>query len=244
VNADTKTTPGRLFPISRRGRRPVCVLVPGAGGGLVPYLRLGGYLGQVYNVYTVRAAGLVPDEEPETSVSQMADAVLHELEPAGLVPEVLFGWSMGGTVAWEVAASLAERGHTPDLVLVDSSPFRLPPDPARDAATRDVIISMLGPRPDEHTVRRVATTFAAHVAALQEFETERRYKGRVQLLICGGDSDLADRAMAVRRWRQLAPNLRTGTLAADHFRVFDPEHLPELTELMGAFLGTRFEVPT
>ena len=58
MNTEAPATPGRLFPISRRGIRPVCVLIPGAGGGLVPYLRLGGYLGQVYNVYTVRAAGL------------------------------------------------------------------------------------------------------------------------------------------------------------------------------------------
>ncbi len=238
----SKQEPGRLFPISRRGTRPACVMVPGAGGGLVPYLRLGGYLGQVYNVFAVRAAGLVPDEPPETTVPQMADAVLAALEPGATVPEVLFGWSMGGTVAWEVCASLAERGHHPDLVMVDCSPFALMPDSARDAETLDVIVGMLGPRPDPQTVRRVTETFTAHVGALTDFETTRRYEGRVQLLVCSGDSHMAERAVAVRRWRELAPNLRTGTLNTDHFRVFEPGNLPQLTELMGAFLGMRLEV--
>lgn len=229
--------PGRLIPISRRNGRPACVLVPGAGGGLVPYLRLGGYLGGTYNVYAVRAAGLVPGEDPEDSVPAMADGVLRALEPDGLVPDVVFGWSMGGTIAWEVCATLAERGHQPDLVLVDCSPFRLPSDPERDAATREIIVGMLGPRPDEQTRDRVTRTFQSHLDALLGFETGRPYGGRVLLLVCAGESDLVDRAAAIDRWRTLAPTLRIETLDADHFRVFDPEHLPQLTEAIGTFLG-------
>jgi thioesterase domain-containing protein len=228
----------RLFPIARRGDRPALVMVPGAGGGLVPYLRLGAFLGQTYNVYAVRAAGLVPDEEPEFSVPEMADSVLAALEPGGLVPEVVFGWSMGGLVAYEVCATLAERGQRPDLVMVDCSPFRLPHDPQRDAATREVIVGMLGPRPDEQTLERVTRTFHAHIGALTEHEARRHFDGRVQLLICTGASDLDDdREAAVGHWRSVAPNLRTGSVDGDHFDVFDPEHLPQLSEAVGEFLG-------
>jgi thioesterase domain-containing protein len=210
-------------------------MVPGAGGGLVPYLRLGAYLGKAYNVYAVRAAGLVPDEEPEFTVPEMADGVLTALD--GVVPEVVFGWSLGGTVAYEVCATLVERGHHPTLVMVDCSPFRLPPDPERDAATREVIVSMLGPRPDEQTLQRVVRTFHAHIGALEDFETYRHFDGPAQLLVCTGVSDLADREAGVDRWRKLAPTLTVGTIAADHFRVFDEEHLAELTESIGGFLG-------
>jgi thioesterase domain-containing protein len=213
-------------------------MVPGAGGGLVPYLKLGGQLGEVYNVYAVRAAGLVPGEDPEASVPEMADGVLRALEPEGLVPDLVFGWSMGGTIAWEVCATLAERGHNPDLVIVDCSPFRRATDPVRDDEVRDVIVQMLGPRPDAQTLERVTHTFQVHVEALVAFDIQRRYDGRVLLLICSGESDIADRVAATRRWRDLAPNLRVGTLAADHFRVFDPEHLPELTTGIWNFLGT------
>jgi thioesterase domain-containing protein len=230
------TTP-RLFPIARRGNRPACVMVPGAGGGLVPYLRLGAFLGKTYDVYAVRAAGLVPDEEPEYSVPEMAEGVLRALEPGGLVPEVVFGWSMGGLVAYEVSATLAERGHRPDLVMVDCSPFRLPPDPERDAATREVIVGMLGPRPDAETLERVTRTFHAHIGALIDHEAHRGFGGRVQLLICTGLSDLSDRDAAVAHWRALAPDLQTADLDTDHFRVFDAEHLPQLSSSIGEFLG-------
>lgn len=229
--------PGRLIPIARRKARPACVMVPGAGGGLVPYLRLGAFLGEVYNVYAVRAAGLVPGEEPESSVPAMAASVLAALEPDGVVPEVVFGWSMGGTVAWEICATLAGQGHAPDLVMVDCTPFRRPSDPDSDGQVRKVIVDMLGPRPDAGTLERVTRTFAAHVEALDAFETRRRYEGRVLLLVCTGESDLTDRAAALDRWHALAPQLRTGVIDADHFRVFDPEHLPQLTEQIGEFLG-------
>jgi thioesterase domain-containing protein len=226
---------GRLIPLMRGKDKPTCVMIPGGGGGLAPYLRLAGVLGKVYNVYAVRAAGLVPDEAPETTVPQMAESVLGAL--GDLVPEVVFGWSMGGTIAWEVCASLAERGHHPRLVMIDCSPFRLVPDPVRDKATLDLIVGMLGSRPDEQTLHRVTSTFDAHLAALSVFDTERYYDGPVQLLACTGQSDLTDRAAAVGRWRELASDLRVETVPAGHFQVFEPEHLPRLSALIGEFLG-------
>jgi thioesterase domain-containing protein len=240
--ADDVAVPGRLIPIVRRKDRPTCVMVPGAGGGLIPYLRLGAYLGTAYNVHAVRAAGLVPGEEPERSIPEMADGVLRALESQALVPDVVFGWSMGGTIAWEVCAAFAARGHHPDLVIVDTSPFRRVSDPAGDGEVRDIIVEMLGPRPDEQTLQRVTRTFEAHVGALDRFDTTVRYEGRVLLLLCSGRSDLGDREVAEARWRALAPRLSTGTLDTDHFRVFDPEHLPQLTAAVGGFLGLAQEV--
>ncbi|TCO60692.1 alpha/beta fold hydrolase [Actinocrispum wychmicini] len=223
---------GRLIPLMRGKDKPTCLMIPGAGGGLAPYLRLAGFLGQTYNVYAVRAAGLVPDEPPETSVQAMTDGVLTALD--SLVPDVVFGWSMGGTIAWEVCVALA--AHQPRLVMIDCSPFRLPHNPARDEATLRRIVGMLGTRPDENTLARVTQTFHAHVKALTDFETSRRYDGPAQLLVCTGESDLVDRASAIERWQSLAPDLRLGTVPTDHFGVFEPEHLPRLTEPIGEFL--------
>jgi surfactin synthase thioesterase subunit len=235
--------PSRLIPIVRRASRPVCVMLPGLGGGLMPYLRLGAFLGQSYNVYAIRAAGLMPDEEPETAVPEMADGVLRVLESGGLVPDVVFGWSMGGTVAWEVCAALARRGHRPDLVMVDSSPLPLPADRERNDRTLGAIVDMLGPRPDPETLRRLTTTCRLHLDALIRFAVRDSYDGRVLLLTCGGESANGRRDLAVARWHTLVPSLRTGTLAADHFGVFDPEHLPALSSAVGEFLGMPQGVP-
>ena len=84
------TLPGRLITLVRRRDKPVCVMLPGAGGGLTPYLRLASHLGKTHSVYAVRAAGLLPDEAPEETVAQMADSAVEALD--GLSPALVFGW--------------------------------------------------------------------------------------------------------------------------------------------------------
>jgi thioesterase domain-containing protein len=231
------TRPGRLITLVRRKDKPVCVMLPGAGGGLNQYLRLASQLGRFYSVYAVRAAGLLPDETPEDSVAAMADSAVAAL--AGHSPALVFGWSLGGTVGWEVCVRLADRGLHPDLVIVDSSPFPRLSTMDDDERIRRIIVGGLGPRPDERTVVRVERTFAAQVRALAGYAAEREYAGRVLLLMCPdtADDEFTGRADAVRRWRELAPNLRLGTLDAGHYAVLEPEHLDRLTGEIGAFLG-------
>jgi len=229
--------PGRLVTLVRRKERPVCVMLPGAGGGLNPYLRLASFLGRHHNVYAVRAAGLLPGDPLEDSVAAMADAAVDALD--GRSPALVFGWSLGGTVAWEMCVRLADRGVRPDLVIVDSSPFSRPSTVDGDELIRQIIVSGLGPRPDEQTVVRVEHTFRAQVRALAGHATRREYPGRVLLLMCPESSadGISGRADAVRRWRELAPDLRLANLDASHYAVFEPEHLDQLTGAIGAFLG-------
>jgi thioesterase domain-containing protein len=227
--------PGRLITLVRRKGRPACVLLPGAGGGLNPYLRLASFLGQTHSVHAIRAAGLLPGEAPEQTVAQMADSVLDTLHEQAIVPDLVFGWSLGGTVGWEVCVRLAAAGHRPDLVIVDSSPLPRPSTVEDDGRIRDTIVQMLGPRPDPQTVERVLATFQAQVAALVDYRAERDYAGRVLLLMCS-DDDIAGRDASVRRWQDIAPDLRTHPLDAGHFAVFEPAHLPQLTGRIADFL--------
>jgi len=97
---------------------------------------------------------------------------------------------------------------------------------------------------DQALVTRVATdmedkfggTGYAQMSALARYRTERPYAGRVLMLMCS-DADFPMRDEAAARWRSLASDLTAGRLAADHFGVFDPEHLPQLTGEIAAFLG-------
>lgn len=224
---------GRLITLVRRGDRPSAVLLPGAGGGLNPYLRLASHLSAHYNVHAVRAAGLVPGEVPEHTIAEMADAArdaLGDIEPA-----LVFGWSLGGTVGWELCQRLP---GAPDLVLVDSSPLPRVSTVEGDAQLREFIVGMLGPRPDPATAERVRETFDAQVEALAAYHGAGTYSGRVLMLMCE-DNDFRDRVAASQAWRSLAPDLVDGTLSASHYEVFEPEHLPELTAKLDAFLGVR-----
>ncbi|QOC94281.1 alpha/beta fold hydrolase [Micromonospora craniellae] len=232
----TTRLPGRLVTLLRRGARPACVLLPGAGGGLQSYLRLAAAIGETHNVVAVRASGLLPDEEPELSIAEMADAAAHALDAAGTVPAAVFGWSLGGSVAWELCVRLAERGHLPDLVLVDASPLPHRATAEEDARVRETIVGMLGPRPNPATVERVRRVFDTQVAAFADYRADRSYAGRVLMLMCT-DEEFAFRAAAEARWRELAPELRAGRLDAGHFDVFDPERLPQLVDEVTPFLG-------
>jgi len=233
VSADAA---GRLVTLVRRKDRPMCVMLPGAGGGLNPYLRLASHLGRSHNVFAVRAAGLVPGDEPEDSVAAMADSAAAAM--AGRSPALVFGWSLGGTVAWEMCVRLAERGIRPDLVIVDSSPLPRRATEDDDERIRRLILAGLGPRPDEHTVARVERAFQGQVRALAAYAAEREYTGRVLLLACtDADDGISGRATALARWRELAPNARTATLDAGHYEVFEPAHLDQLTGEIDAFVG-------
>jgi thioesterase domain-containing protein len=169
----------------------------------------------------------------------MADSAVEALD--GRSPALVFGWSLGGTVAWEMCVRLADQGVRPDLVIVDSSPFSRPSTVDGDELIRRIIVAGLGPRPDVDTLARVEGTFRAQVRALAAYAARREYPGRVLLLMCAETSadGISGRAEAVRRWRSLAPSLRTTNLDATHYAVFEPEHLDQLTGEIGAFLGVE-----
>lgn len=235
------TPPGfdRLMPLVRRGDRPVALMVPGAGGGLQPYLRLAGALGKTHNVYGILAVGLLAGEEPEDDVAAMAESTLRAVDNAGITPDLLFGWSMGGAISWEVCVRLAARGIRPELVMLDSSPLPRTATEQENEWLLDRVTAMLGDRADADMVVRVRRTLAGQIAALTDHRVDQPYDGRVLLISCTDPDRM--RAPSIDHWRQLASDLREERVDADHFEVFDPAYLPALTELLRPFVGRAEE---
>lgn len=229
-------TLGRVMPMIRRKGLPTCLIVPGAGGGLRPYVPLGSFLSEWFDVFMVRTLGLLPDEEPEDSIAVTADEVVDDLLAAGRVPALLVGWSMGGVIGWEVATRLAARGHIPDLVLIDTSPLRRAPHPETDETILAHLVTMLGPNPGPEARDRLRRVFQAQVVALSGHQLSDSYPGRVLLLLCSDANREAHRDQWVDVYTSLATQLRTDRLDAGHFEVFDPPHFPDLAKHLRGFV--------
>jgi acyl transferase domain-containing protein/thioesterase domain-containing protein len=128
--------PGGLVSIQEgTGRTPVFLVHP-AGGHVLGYRDLAERLGADRPVYGLEARGVEPGEAPCETIEEMASehvAALLALRPRG--PFLLGGASMGGTVAWEMAQQLRERGERVGLVaLFDTpGPGQMPREPEDDA---------------------------------------------------------------------------------------------------------------
>jgi thioesterase domain-containing protein/acyl carrier protein len=110
----------------RRGTGPHLHLVPGAGGGVHDYRDLLAALPEQWRVTASQ------EREPLATIPMMAERYRADLDTAGLHPDIIGGWSMGGQVAFELASGL--KTPSPALVLLDSTP---PLSSAPDADPRD-----------------------------------------------------------------------------------------------------------
>ncbi|WP_062215851.1 non-ribosomal peptide synthetase [Streptomyces sp. NBRC 109706] len=135
------STPGRgggALVELRAGVGTPMVLVHAVGGGVVGYADLCAAFSSDRPVFGVEAEGLTGGGPPPDDVGELAGRYLDRLDAGlGAGPVVLAGWSMGGLVAYEMAARARERGRDVEaLVLVDTAPEaeRAPVDEAELAA--------------------------------------------------------------------------------------------------------------
>ncbi|MFL5356299.1 amino acid adenylation domain-containing protein [Archangium sp.] len=103
------------------GKRPF-FCVHAVGGTVLGYVELARLLGPEQPFYGLQSRGLDGDQEPCGSVEEMAALyieAIRSVQPRG--PYLLGGWSMGGSIALEMARQLQARGEQVDLLaLIDS----------------------------------------------------------------------------------------------------------------------------
>ncbi|AKJ04229.1 non-ribosomal peptide synthase protein (TIGR01720 family)/amino acid adenylation domain-containing protein [Archangium gephyra] len=107
------------------------------GGNVLCYAELARHLGTGRPFHALQATGLDGSEAPLTRVEDMARRYLEQVravQPEG--PYLLGGWSLGGTVAYEMARELRRQGQEVALlVLLDSFAPAGQPAPEPDPAT-------------------------------------------------------------------------------------------------------------
>jgi len=127
----------------RAGDGETIICPHSSGGGVQPYLRLVDVLPAGYRALGVQAAGIDDGCEPDGTVEAMA--LRYATDVVAVAPEDpyhLFGWSMGGVIAFEMARVLRDRGHRVGaVVLVDANTeldVRPPPD-----AESELLVNLL-----------------------------------------------------------------------------------------------------
>ena len=102
-----------LVPIQTSGTKPPFFCIHGANGAVVRFYDLSRYLGADQPFYGVQAQGLDAATIRVTRVSRKWHPITSRksarLQPHG--PYFLGGYSMGGTIAYEMAQQLAAQGE-------------------------------------------------------------------------------------------------------------------------------------
>jgi thioesterase domain-containing protein len=228
--------PAIIVPLGQRNGEIISIFVHSLGGGLWPYTGLVSAFARRGLVYGIRALGNSPGEEPDRTVSAMADRYAALISELPVRPDVLVGWSFGGLLAWETATRLRDRGNAARVVLVDSNPAVWPVHPDEPEELR-VTISRGAALPAGPELRAFSATLDAHIQARKEFIVTRHYPGPV-LLLNGLDSRIGQ----AEAWRPLAARLTVRTLQCKHFEFLSSPILPLLLRSIDEFLDrTKFQ---
>jgi len=112
-----------VVPLAPAGTRPPLFCVHAVSGSAYAYQRLAAKLAPDQPLYAFEAPGLDDDTEPLDRVEDLAaryvEALRHR-QPTG--PYRLAGWSMGGLVAFEMAAALTAAGEEVALLALIDAP--------------------------------------------------------------------------------------------------------------------------
>lgn len=110
-----------LVPLQMGGRSPAFFAIHPVGGSVLSYGRMAALIGAEQNFYGLQSIPLRPerafDSIPELAARYVEE--MREVQPAG--PYLLGGWSLGGTIAVEMARQLKSVGESVALLaLIDS----------------------------------------------------------------------------------------------------------------------------
>jgi medium-chain acyl-[acyl-carrier-protein] hydrolase len=149
-------------------------------------------------------------EPPVDSLAQAADeiaAAYRAIRPAGR-PFVLFGHSMGGALAFEVAQRLAAEGRAASAILLSASS---PPGAARDDTPIDgdaLRALLIGYDPENRRITEndelyaaLAPVLASDIAILRRHEfTQGKARLDVSAHLLSGETDAIVPGHSVARW--------------------------------------------
>ncbi len=124
-----------LVVLRKEGNKSPIFFIHPVGGNVFCYGLLANTIDKDYPIYALQSRGLSAGESPFSSFSEMVDVYIQEIlrvQPRG--PYRIAGWSLGGSVAFEIATQLQIAGAEIEWVgMFDSpAPYKLPEVDERD----------------------------------------------------------------------------------------------------------------
>ncbi|WP_369392750.1 amino acid adenylation domain-containing protein [Streptomyces sp. CG1] len=129
-----------LLPLRESGTQSPLFCVHPAGSISWCYAGIVPFIGEEHPIYGLQAKGLLQPDDLPASPAAMAAEYLEQVcavQPAG--PYYLMGWSFGGSIAYEMAVQLEERGEEVGVLALLDAPAHVdgPSDP--DGVERHVL---------------------------------------------------------------------------------------------------------
>ncbi|MCA0351002.1 MAG: acyltransferase domain-containing protein [Chloroflexi bacterium] len=148
VQAQTAEQAGELSSLVRlqpQGQAAPFFCIHPMSGMANVYAALAQLLGTQRPFYGVQAFGLEYPEMPLDNIKVMAQRYLSDIrqvQPQG--PYLLGGWSMGGSIAFEIASQLVTQGETVSLLALIDTPAKLTGTSPATLTDLELLIAMLG----------------------------------------------------------------------------------------------------
>lgn len=207
-------TPGALA--SFRG----VYCIPGVGGTVFSFSGLRDRLPSEMPLLGLPYPGTADDREPSTSVADLADRLLSQME-GGPIPSMIVGYSIGGFVGLEIARRLWDRGTRLSLVVIDGSIVDLPSRTRRLTRLRlvDVLPAAMVDRLRRH--RRSDTPARLRRVISAGFEAYRTYSPSpvpvdvVLVRTSDGRPEPVDYG-----WSEVAGQVEVRRVSGSHLEVF------------------------
>lgn len=244
-----------VVPIRSAERGTPTFFVHPVGGSVFCYTGLGRRWPADGAFYALQARGIEDDTAPLTTVEELAESyceAIRRIQPRG--PYHLGGWSLGGTVAFEMARRLHSRGEVIErLVLIDSTS----PTTARVAKEDDTSL-LAALRKDLHELGAVASDGSDAVSEQQlkrlfrvfkaNYGAWLRYRCEEPLIadalqaiaFVAQDGDAQAAATEIANWHRALPGrLRVHYTPGNHYSILARQNLERLLEQLHRELASH-----